>query len=1131
MTTNPISQARKTEEDFNRLKPYIQGLVQRSTSSAATTTVTSAKGPTLSITDFGVKGDGVNDDDKVFQQALDLIGKNGGGYVWCKAQGDAFVIASRLEVRSNTTLHFLSPIKYKAKGQLSFFGEVDAFPELNKPRLRADAASGTKTLQLMHTPTDDYTNFVVGGKITLRGLSDGAGQATEKQTTFVTAINAGDNSLTIRDELDFDFKAVYPAGDYEENFGIPDRTYIQNVVFSKFTRNIVPGECILPVEDASLFNVGDYVELSDDTLIVELYPPTTYPESRSRNQFRIEMARIKAVDTGANTIEIDRNCYHDYVAANGGGITRIKMTIDAHIIGAHAEYIEDPPTRNFHSFQSRMGVACSFKDCSIRGNADFGGRGHGFRIDQSLDCTVEDCAVYDPKFYDSAEGYAFTLYGATHCSIINCYASTCRHTVLLFKGSSGNLIRGCTSVGCRISDYDLHGGNCKYNSFIGNYAIGGPLGTPDSSNKAALKVGNTTHAVGDHHNLFEGNLIVDYPGQGYIDNGGTGSGIEIVPQSSDNVFRNNVFINCYRGFYTKSAARFWDKKQFRNTIEGNKFDGCSLELCYVGGDSDGYVTIENLTFRNNSISGCSRHLIIDGCNGLTITGNLFERPSGTDVANPFTISVSDSTNVRILENVWIGTARGVKLTNCPSAIVGLNRMVAQTHSSAFQDAGGNTNYLLHRNSYVGFSNTYSGIGTSSGGTILEEGSGGGGGSITTVAGAGPISVTGGTGPTATVGIANQSANTVLAGPTAGGAGAVTARALVAADLPTHLHGLADLLQGGATTGQVATWTGAAWAPVTPSSGLGGSIASGQIAVGSGTNTLTGSSTFVWDGSQLGVGVASPERAIHTRHVNNAFRMDRGDGAGPGFFLVSYTDATYSTIFKVWYAGMAGTDAFAIRDHGTVAGGGGTERLRITGTGSVLIGKSSGLTGAGDLDANGRIRGATFETATGNKWELGARNNALGVAVDIDGSSYRLAEAAKPSFHAYRNSIHTGIVPSTDTIVVFNQEYFDTDGWYNVSNGRLTVALTCVMQINVSIMWSNTVEDQKPINLILKRNGTVIAGVYNTTSGTGVQSQTISHVVDFTAGQYLEVYVSHGGSYNYALNPSGRSINFSGRMIQ
>lgn len=58
------------------------------------------------------------------------------------------------------------------------------------------------------------------------------------------------------------------------------------------------------------------------------------------------------------------------------------------------------------------------------------------------------------------------------------------------------------------------------------------------------------------------------------------------------------------------------------------------------------------------------------------------------------------------------------------------------------------------------------------------------GTVTAVSGSSPLASSGGATPA--ISIANQAANKVLAGPTSGGSGAVTARALVPADLPAPL---------------------------------------------------------------------------------------------------------------------------------------------------------------------------------------------------------------------------------------------------------------------------------------------------------------------------------------------------------
>lgn len=76
------------------------------------------------------------------------------------------------------------------------------------------------------------------------------------------------------------------------------------------------------------------------------------------------------------------------------------------------------------------------------------------------------------------------------------------------------------------------------------------------------------------------------------------------------------------------------------------------------------------------------------------------------------------------------------------------------------------------------------------------------------------------------------------------------------------------------------------------------------------------------------------------------------------------------------------------------------RLKIASGGAVLIGRTSGLAGAGDLDVAGRVRGDTIETAAGSQWKLAghtadATDRASNgyVTVTIGGASYKLMTRA------------------------------------------------------------------------------------------------------------------------------------------
>lgn len=84
---------------------------------------------------------------------------------------------------------------------------------------------------------------------------------------------------------------------------------------------------------------------------------------------------------------------------------------------------------------------------------------------------------------------------------------------------------------------------------------------------------------------------------------------------------------------------------------------------------------------------------------------------------------------------------------------------------------------------------------------------------------------------------------------------------------------------------------------------------------------------------VGIGLATPERLLHLRGPNAAFRIDRPTN-GPGFLLVR-TDAS-NNAWKSYFAGVtasaAGNGQFVINDLNTATTGGGVTRMTITNAG-------------------------------------------------------------------------------------------------------------------------------------------------------------------------------------------------------
>jgi hypothetical protein len=153
-------------------------------------------------------------------------------------------------------------------------------------------------------------------------------------------------------------------------------------------------------------------------------------------------------------------------------------------------------------------------------------------------------------------------------------------------------------------------------------------------------------------------------------------------------------------------------------------------------------------------------------------------------------------------------------------------------------------------------------------------------SIITVSGS-PVTTSG----TLTGTLATQTANTVFSGPTSGGAATPTFRALVSADLPSHVHSAADI-----TSGTLAVGRGGTGITTTP--------ANGQIPIGNGSTYTaatitagTGISVTNGSGSITIANTASPSHGICQARLSN----DSG-------FAVSTTDVTSGSLYLEPYGG-------------------------------------------------------------------------------------------------------------------------------------------------------------------------------------------------------------------------------------
>jgi hypothetical protein len=173
---------------------------------------------------------------------------------------------------------------------------------------------------------------------------------------------------------------------------------------------------------------------------------------------------------------------------------------------------------------------------------------------------------------------------------------------------------------------------------------------------------------------------------------------------------------------------------------------------------------------------------------------------------------------------------------------------------------------------------------------------------------------------------------------------------------------------GATTGQLKASAGI----FAGSTDAGGTGSGSNDLRPSGSNTLTIGSTDAYN---------TPPKA---RLIGN-FKYTSGgtytNGPYIEFAKENATDGNYSFNMSFWTR---------------LTGNSVAEAMRITPERTVLIGRTSGLTGAGELDVSGRARADTFETdGEGSKWKLsgytaGALTISGYVLVNIDGVDRKLA---------------------------------------------------------------------------------------------------------------------------------------------
>jgi hypothetical protein len=608
--------------------------------------------------------------------------------------GEPVYINSGINVEADRVhLNFLSSIVAGPLFQVRIQGEVAELPETGKPILTADYTGGT-TIEL-----SDVTDFSAGDYFVIRGARGANGDpvAGQKAYGYIDSVDTMASTVELVEALDEDFLAI--NANPEAPPGTSPESQMTRVVAANLTVDAARGARTVTVHDTAEFQAGDTVQPMDDSRTTR--SSTGLPE---KDNFLSRNMNTIAEVVDATTLRLEHALHHPITVAQFGKIILVRPIRGSKVTGARVRWDEMSEVQS--AFEMRYTVSCRFLDCEVTGTGTgTDGRateswlGQAFRIADSLYGATVRCRASRPAASAGGEGYGFTIYGSNQSRIIDCWGSGLRHTTLLFNSAAGCLVTGSVGENTLLSDWDLHGCGCADNLFTQLVSIGGEsLASNGDSNRAAIRVGNTAHRDGDHHNVFDGILVF-----GFHD----GAAIDLVAKSHHNEVRNVTAIQCLAGVRARPTSADTTLEILSNVVSGLTCrDVTNIE------DIDGgaNVVVKDLIIEGGKFIGTATAFRPQNAERVELRRCDWIDPafaSGT-----YTVYATNVAGLAVRQCDMSRTARGVKLEDCPNSRVTSNVMHDLTHGAVIDDDGGNTGSVFQRNDFAGYAPTAVGSGTS-----------------------------------------------------------------------------------------------------------------------------------------------------------------------------------------------------------------------------------------------------------------------------------------------------------------------------------------------------------------------------------------------------------------------------------
>lgn len=650
--------------------------------------------PVITRQDIGLAGDGVTDDAFLLNKKIQELYNNNISAVFQldPQEGKAFYFNASIDVRTNQWLIFSNKsnganVIFGANGRFRIYGSIAEEPTTNLPKLRADSPVGTNIIYLALTAESLASNFVVGQRIIIRGKSDGNGVSLQKEENIVTAIDTINNNLTVALPFEDTYQVTYPFGDYEKNTGLVDRSFVTRLISSNLSSDVNRGATTFSVTTTSGLAVGDYIYITDNSVAADV-------AGNSYNYTKQEVAQILAI--ASLNITISNSLFHSYTVAKSARISKLNATQNGRITGARVSWNTPSFSTNQHAFTVGYAANCLIDDCHVSNIAGYGSTGNGFRLDIGYNNRVSQCSVENPYLINASNGYGFTFYGATNCAVSQAYTKGCRHAYLFFKGAAGNQLSDFTAVNTTVSDIDFHGANEVFNNVQNFTLIGGPTISAGSSNKAGIRIGNPSHLAGASYNTISNGKMT------LPDIGNTTFGIDIIPASIGNIFKN-IEINGYSvGLRIVDATGASTIKVEETLIDNIEIFNPTDRAMLLRSNGNGSTTriIKNLDIINCKIYGATRHVDLVQAENVTIIGLKVIRPGNTTTYN-FGIDAENVLGLRISQCYIADTQRAIRVKDNPSARVIENTFIdLLSASTAVNDVSGNTGATLTPNTKV-----------------------------------------------------------------------------------------------------------------------------------------------------------------------------------------------------------------------------------------------------------------------------------------------------------------------------------------------------------------------------------------------------------------------------------------------